>query len=458
MENKKVHMATKLEIFKYSFGGIGSNISFSLLTSYLMFFYTDVFGISALSVGALFLIARLIDAVTDPLMGMIADRTRTRFGRYRPWIIFVAPILGISVMLLFFTPDLDYNQKVIYAYATYILYSLVSTMVNIPYHAIKPGLSEDSNQRTQIASIGTIFGIPPTLFVATATIPLVAIFGGGEKGWFLLACLVALISVLSFWTCASGAKRHDVIDPEQDKIAQSLSVRTQLTAITKNKPLLLLMAAFGVQMLASSMNTAVNMYYMTYSVGRVDLIPIIGLLTVLIAIPVAVFMPSLSRRFDKKQIFIYGNVISTICALCLYITPTNNIPLVVIVMVLIQATGQVGSIIGWAMLPDCVSYAKWKLNLRADGTISSSLTFMNKCGMAFGGLIAGVIMSAVGYVAGAEQTPIVLQSIVLMKSVVPAIAHIIAIFLIMQYPITNKSFKVMLQEIQERSDATQSNS
>lgn len=453
MKERNKRLATKMEIFKYSFGGIGSNISFALLMSYLMFFYTDIFGISSISVGSLFLIARLIDAVTDPVMGMIADRTRTKFGKYRPWIIFIAPFLGLSVILLFFTPDIGYDQKVIYAYVTYILYSIISTMVNIPYHALTPVLSEDSNQRTQIASAKQMMAIPANLFVSVAALPLVAFFGDGKQGWLGLAIVVAVLTIISFWLCASGAKRHDVIVEDSVKKTEKVSLKSQLSVIYRNKPLLLLMGAFGVQMLATAVSNSVNMYYMKYNVGRADLIPLIGLIGTFASVPVAVILPALSKRFDKKMIFIVGNIISAITCFLLFLTPVDHVVLVVIVSVLVTATAQVSGIIGWAMLPDCVDYAQWKLGIRGDGTVSSSLTFINKCGMAFGGLIAGAAMQAVGYVAGTQQTAIVLNSILTMKSIVPAAAYLIAIFLIMKYPITNRNFKDMINDIEERKDA-----
>ena len=453
MQERKLRLATKLEIFKYSFGGIGSNVSFSLLMSYLMFFYTDVFGISALSVGSLFLISRLIDAVTDPIMGMIADRTRTKFGKYRPWIMFIAPFLGLSVILMIFTPDISYSSKVVYAYVTYILYSLVSTMVNIPYHALTPVLSEDSHQRTQIASAKQMMSIPANLFVSVVALPAVAFFGGGEQGWMGLGILVAVITIVSFWLCAAGAKRHDVVDMSEKGKQNKVSLKEQFSVILKNKPLLLLMGAFGVQMLATSISNSVNMYYMTYNVGRADMVPVIGLIGTFAALPVAMLLPSLSKKYDKNSIFIVGNIFAAAACLLIFFVPVHQITFVVIAAVLVATTSQVSGIIGWAMLPDCVDYAQWKTGTRGDGTVSSSLTFINKCGMAFGGLIAGAVMQSVGYIAGVQQTQTVLSSILTMKSLLPAAAYIISLLLICKYPITNLGFKKMLEELEDRKDA-----
>lgn len=135
--------AGKWEIAGYAFGGLGSNIAYILVMSYLTYFLTDIYGISALAVSGLMLVARIIDAVTDPMMGMISDRTRSRLGRYRPYLIYGAPFLGLSIFFLFCTPSLSPVGKIVYAYALYIIYSLLSTVCNIPYHALTPVMSGD---------------------------------------------------------------------------------------------------------------------------------------------------------------------------------------------------------------------------------------------------------------------------------------------------------------------------
>ncbi|EFC96828.1 putative transporter, partial [Hungatella hathewayi DSM 13479] len=142
----KYAKAKFLDVFKYSFGGLGSNLAFFLVMSYLTFFYTDIFGISSMVVSGLMLISRFIDAFTDPVMGMLGDHTRSKMGKYRPWIIWGAPVLGFLIFLLFTAPDLSPNMKVVYVYVVYIAYSLASTVVNIPYHSLTPVMSQDPYQ------------------------------------------------------------------------------------------------------------------------------------------------------------------------------------------------------------------------------------------------------------------------------------------------------------------------
>ena len=173
--NQKYEKAKFSDVFKYSFGGLGSNLAFFLVMSFLTFFYTDIFGISSYVVATLMLISRFIDAFTDPIMGMLGDNTRSKMGKYRPWIIFGAPVLGVLIFLLFTAPEMSPTMKVVYAYVIYILYSLASTVVNIPYHALTPALSEDPQQRTEIVAwkqgMGTVSQFVITCLLYTSPSP-----------------------------------------------------------------------------------------------------------------------------------------------------------------------------------------------------------------------------------------------------------------------------------------------
>ena len=178
--NQKYEKAKFSDVFKYSFGGLGSNLAFFLVMSFLTFFYTDIFGISSYVVATLMLISRFIDAFTDPIMGMLGDNTRSKMGKYRPWIIFGAPVLGVLIFLLFTAPEMSPTMKVVYAYVIYILYSLASTVVNIPYHALTPVLSEDPQQRTEIVAWKQGMGTVSQFVITILALPLVELFGGGK--------------------------------------------------------------------------------------------------------------------------------------------------------------------------------------------------------------------------------------------------------------------------------------
>lgn len=443
-----------VEILAYGFGGIGSNIPFMLAMMYLMFFYTDHFGINAAAVGGLFLVSRFIDAITDPIMGMIADRTKSRFGKYRLWIIFGAPVLGILTVMLFSAPNLGSTGKMVYVYITYILYSIFSTIVNIPYHSLTPVMSEDPDQRTTIATTKQILGLFGSMFVTVGAIPIVAALGNDTAAWQKYGIIAAILMTLAFWICAYGARKHDKMEIHNQYInpnnEEKVSLKDQLELIYKNKALLMLMIAFGTDMIAFAAANAVNMYYMTYNIGRQDLIPVIGMIGLGMSVVVSLLIPLLARKIGKKPLFLTGSAILMVLSAILYFIPFTAVNQVVIVSVLISGFGPLTGVLGWAMLADCVEYGEWKTGIRGAGTVSSQLTFINKLGMAFGGLIGGVLLSAAGYVAGVQQSPETLEVIVRIKTWLPIAGYVCSLVAMYFYPITKEFYEKMIKENEER--------
>lgn len=290
--------ARGIDIFKYSFGGVGSNIAFLIAMMYLTFFYTDILGIAPEVIAGLMLVARVIDAVTDPLMGMIADHTRSRFGRYRPWIIFTAPFMGIIIWLMFSAPALSPTQKIIYAYVTYIAFSLLSTMVNIPYHSLTPVMSDDPNQRTVVAISKQAMSIPSQLLIAVLGLPLVSAFDNGAVGWSRYGALCGVLATITMWLCAWGAKKYDTMELVRGR--ETISLAQQLKLIYRNRPLLMLMIAFGTDLIASAAVSAVNVHYFVYVLGRQDLVSVVAMVNLLASLIIFALIPMLAKRFGKN--------------------------------------------------------------------------------------------------------------------------------------------------------------
>jgi len=436
------------EIIRYGFGGVGSNTAYMLTMVWLTFFYTDIFGINPLVISGLMLVTRIIDAVTDPLMGMIGDRTRSKWGRYRPYVMFGAPILGITVFLLFSAPALSPTMKIVYAYCTYIFYSLISTMVNIPYHSLTPVMTEDPDQRTVVVVTKQAGGILASVFVSTLALPLVGAFGGGQTGWSMYGAFCGILVTLSFLICAWGAKNAD--KPEYMPKKVKLSFAHQLQVIYKNRPLLMLLIAFGTDQIALAAASSVNMYYFTYFLGRPDLIAIMSLIAIPFQILIMACIPFLVKKFDKRPVYLFFTALSLIPLTVLFFQPPENVTFIVVLSLLSTMINYVPGVLGWGMLPDCAEYAYWKTGIRAEGTVSASLTFINKCGMAIGGALTGVFLAWGGYVAGAVQTAEALTMIRTMKFIFPLVGYICSLFSMYFYNITKKTYAQMVSEIKQR--------
>lgn len=449
MEKSTYQKARKIDIFKYAFGGAGSNIAFMLMMSYLTFFYTDIFGISQYVVAGLMLVARIIDAVTDPLMGMIGDRTRSRFGKYRPWIMFGAPVLGLMIFLVFYTPALSPTTKIVYAYITYIVYSLASTVVNIPYHSLTPVISKDPNQRTAVVSAKQGMALIPGVFVSILALPLVNAFGGGQTGWAIYAALMAVMTTVAFWLCAWGAKRYDKGNKAETS-TEKITFGQQLRLVVRNKPLVMMLIAFGSDVFAGAAVSAVNVYYFLYVLGRQDLVAVSSLIG-LVASGVGLLLVSpLSRRFGKKKLSILGSALSIVPLAALWAFPTGSVVFIMAMLAVYGLLSRIPGTLGWAMLPDCADYAEWKFGLRGDGVISSSLTFINKVGMALGGALASLLLGLVGYAAGVAQTPQVLTTINFLRFGMPIIGYLISLASLPFYELNTKRYNEIRTELDAR--------
>jgi sugar (glycoside-pentoside-hexuronide) transporter len=448
--NQKYEKAKFSDVLKYSFGGMGSNLAFFLVMSYLTFFYTDIFGISSYVVATLMLVSRFIDAFTDPIMGMLGDNTRSKMGKYRPWIIFGAPVLGLLVFLLFTAPEMSATMKVVYAYVIYILYSLASTVVNIPYHALTPVISKDPQQRTVIVTWKQGMGTVSQFIITILALPLVELFGGGKQGWAIYGALIGILTTVSFWICAWGGKKYDKVDETVSK--EKFNFKENIQLITKNKPMLMLMIAFGTDVLANATYSAVNMYYFKYVLGRVDLVAPVATAILIGGIVSLPFLPFLSKLLGKKRLYWFGSLLSILPLAVMWIKPTAP---VIILMSMMGAFGFMSRIpgnMGWAMLPECSDYAEWKYGKRGDGLLSSSLTFINKFGMAIGGFIASFFLGLVGFVANQDQSEVVLNMIVFLRFGMPILGYIASLISMHFYEITSEKYEEIRKDLDKRQN------
>lgn len=445
----------KSEITLYSFGGFGSNLLFIYTTSFLMFFYTDVFKISPAAVGAVFLIVRLIDAFLDPLLGMLADRTRSRWGTYRPWLIFGSPLLAMTTLLLFSAPDLSPSGKIAYAIAVYVGYSFVSSIVNIPYHALSAVISNEPSQRNWLVTAKNFMSSLGSLVVSGSVLPLVAFFGSGQQGWFFATLLFSVSTIFSFWLCARGAKAHDNNEVSTNNALHSHNehppIRDQIKLISKNGPLLALLLATGIKTGALITTSAVAIYYWQYNMNRPDLYSQLFIWGTLISIPAYFVIPHLVKKFGKKNVLNYSCIITILPSAVLLMTPSEKVTLIFVLSVLVKVLVPFTSVLPWLMLPDCVDYGKWKTGINGSATVHSTMIFANKVGAAIGGLLSGALLGAVGYVAGQQQTPEVLSMINNLYFLAPIIGFAFSLVVVLKfYPITDAFHSKILKEISKK--------
>lgn len=458
--------ATRKEAFLYSLGGIASNIFFIFIGSYLLLFYTDVMGISPLVGGAIFMTARLIDAFTDPLMGMIADRTNSRWGRYRPYVNIGAPIFAALFVGMFIVPSLPMAGKIIYSYTVYILFSLARTVVQIAHLSLTALVSPNPTKRTKWVAFKQVFGIVGMVIGMSLGLPLINRFGGlqSQNAWLITTGIFAILTTVLYWISMRGAKRMDpprkvtektkdiaVTDGEENK---KINLFKQLKYVFGNIPLILLLIAFSTDSFALQIGNAININFFRYYLQKPNLFSLTTLIGIMAMLVVGLlFVPLLVKKYSKKSIILFGESMAILPLVVAYFMPRAAALPIAGLFILSQFFLAFSAITFWAAVPDCSDYAEWKYGGEAAGAAASATTFMNKLAQAFGVMVAGSLLATTGYVAkAATQNPEVLNALITAKTLIPIAAYVCSLVAMSFYSLNRKKVKMITEDLKERRE------
>ncbi len=436
----------------YGMGDVGFGVYWKTFEMLLLIFYTDVFGISAVQAGTILLVTRFSDAVTDPLMGMIADRTKTRWGKFRPYLLWMSLPLAAAGVLVFTTPDLEPGPKLVYAYATYIFAMMMYTAANIPYGAMLGVITSDVKQRTTVSTVKLVCAFAGgTIF--TPLIPKMAEWLGGDDpaaGWqramIVFGLVAAVLLTISFW-----ATRERVSPPPQQKP----QFKRDLGDLFRNGPWLTLFAlGFVVILTIAIRNNAFAFYIQYYARVAPDDLPNVRYWFLLATqAPYALgaaCTPFLSRYFDKKQLFTYLMVGVGSLSVVLYMLPRDALWAMFAVNIGISLVLGPKSVLSWAMFADSADFSEWKTGRRATGLVFSAATFSVKLGGGVAAWISGRLLGFVGYVPNQEQTETALTGIVVLSSVIPGVFALIAAGIVRLYPLSQAKLDLIQSELESR--------
>ena len=426
----------------YGLGDFGINLYFISVMTYLLYFYTDVFGITAAAASGVFLVARVIDAVTDPVMGMLAERTRTRLGRMRPYLLYGAVPLGIISVLTFTVVEGSDTFKLWWAYTTYIVFGLLYTLVTIPYAALTASLTTDSHERTRLSTVRMACAFSGGYAVSVGMFPLVERFETPAEGFFWVMLGFAVVATLLIWLTYGGTEER-VQPPPKQKLAFSDSLR----AVFRNPPLLVVMVLFCGGMLSFTVRQAATVYFFKYNLNRPDLIDDFFAVTLGAMILGLVSVPWLARKLGKARAIIAGSVLTFAGLLGLYLTPYGEIQTIFVCGVIIALGATPIAVLGWAMIPDTVEYAQWRHGVRADGAVFSFASFFQKLAKAIGGAGVAAFLGAAGYMANTEQNEATLSAIHNLMTLVPMGIVVVTAFAASMYTLDRHRHREILDEL-----------
>jgi len=448
------HQVSIKEKIGYGLGDTASNLYFQMFMNFLLFFYTDVFGISPLAAGTMLMLSRFWDTANDPIMGIIADRTNSKWGKFRPYLIWMSGPLAVIGVIAFITPDFGETGKIIYAYITFTLVMMAYTAINIPYSALMGVLSPNTHVRTSISTYRFALAFVGAFIVQGLTLPLVDFFGDGDQAvgfpW-AMAVFGVLASIMFYITFKTTTERV------QPPISQKTSLSKDLKDLLSNKPwmILLVMGVFSLGYII--LRSGSILYYFKYYVGD-ELLAALFMTTGTVAVILGVMCTQFfTKILGKKKFYIIVMTLTSILTMLFYFIPKENIILIFAVHILISFVMAPQAPLLWAMYADTADYSEWKNERRATGLVFSAATFAQKFGIAIGGGLAGWLLAYFGFAANTQQTPETLDGIRLMMSFIPAVGSVIATIAALFYELDDDTMKTIEKDLAERSSLAESN-
>ncbi|PLX01000.1 MAG: MFS transporter [Marinilabiliales bacterium] len=446
----KSKMETKLSIKEkigYGLGDTASHFVWDMVGFWILIFYTDTFGISAAAAGTIMLIARIWDMVSDPVMGIIADRTNTRWGKFRPYILWMALPYSLLAILTFTTPDFGQTGKIIYAGVTYLLLMTVFTAINLPYSSLGAVMTSDSYERAGLNSYRFIFAFIGQFIVTGTALSLALYFGQGDsaKGYQYTLTLFAIISFILFMITFKTTKER--VEPPKE---QKQNLKEDIKNLFKNKPWVILFFVGIISFVMFAMQNLSIAYYFKYFIGNeenVQLFNVIGTVALIAGIP---FSKPLSKRFGKRNVYLASSLLSGFFFILLYLPGTDNIVSIYMLNILAKFTYAPAVPLLWTMLADTADYSEWKSGRRATGLIFSAATFAQKAGWGIGGALAGWLLALYKFTPNIEQSASAITGIKLMISIFPGVLYMSCAILLFFYTIDHKTCLLMQKDLELR--------
>ncbi len=466
----KIRLSEKIG---YGLGDMSSSMFWKLFGAYLMIFYTDVFGISAAVVGTMFAVTRVWDSFFDPVVGAVADRTSSRWGRFRPYLLFLAVPFGVIGILTFLTPPFGQTGKIVYAFITYALMMMVYSAINVPYASLLGVMSPDPTDRNTLATYRMTFAYLGSFLALLLFMPLVNAFGGGnsggpmlgwltapQAGWLMAVGVIAVVCVLLFLGCFALTKER-VRPVRQGKT----SLKTDLRDLLHNRPWWILLGAGVASLVFNSIRDGATVYYFKYYVDEtaVGSISFLGLPFVLSGLYLAVGQAAnilgvilaapVSNRIGKRRTFMAAMAVASALSVAFFwLGKDQLVPIFILQALISVCAGSIFPLL-WSMYADCADYSELQTGNRATGLIFSSSSMSQKFGWAFGTAITGWMLAQFGFQANAVQSAETLQGIRMFLSLLPAVGAFLSLVFIYFYPLSEQKMRQITHELEEKRTA-----
>lgn len=413
------------EIISFSLAGLGQNLIYNYSATFIMIFYTDVLGLAALSVGTLMLVARVWDAINDPMMGIIVDKTRTRWGKLRPYLLGVAIPMAVFTILTFSNVNLSTQSKLIYAYITYIGWGMVYTVSDVPYWGLSSAMSDDPHDRLRIMTLARILS-NVGLAIAIVVPPLVlGMLADHPQRYGIVAAVISIIGAALFLLAFFNTKERVERPAEVSKLKDFLLLK-------ENKPLLQLQSSRMLGAFRMILGAA-GTYFAKYNLNNEGLFSLLGGTLILSMIFAMILTPYLRRFFSKKALYQGGLIIQAIAHVALFLIGYNQIGLVLLLMFIVGFSMGLNDVIMYIMVNDSIDYLQAKTQRRFEGMIFSLHTFTTKLQTAIGLFVMGIILNMFGFIENVPQSDSSMFGIFMLLTLLPAVSSLLSLIPMIPY-------------------------
>lgn len=440
MSNSKEKTSPKL-VLSYSLGEVGCQMSWYMINTYLMLFYTDVVGLTAQAISMIMLIARVWDAVNDPMMGSIADRTHTKWGKFRPYLFAAPPFLAIFNILTFTVFPVDGVAKTILCLVTYVGTGMAYTACSIAYQALQHVTAVDSHVRMNLATARGIGGSVIGIILSATAMPAILFFSKSKdanaQGYFMVTLILSIIMVPIFWLCALGCKEKYTEQLHSNEPAEKMGLLKSLREIVKNDQLLMVVLTTVLGAICVSGRMGLLTYYVIYCVGDFTVIATVFTAMTVAQLVGTLIIPIGVKFFGKKNYMIILQVVMCAGFLLLFINPHCNQIYLLAISFLCGICNSASAICP-GMVSDAIEYGDWKLGRRQEGVAASMLSFGVKIATAISGSAGVLLLDVAGYVPKAEQTAQAQSGINFVVNMVPFILGLISLIPLFFYKLNDK--------------------
>lgn len=447
VEEKNLSVKEKIS---YGMGDFGNGFMFDLGQLYLLKFFTDVAGIPAAAAGGIFLVSKLFAAVCDPIVGSSIDYRKDigAKGKFRPYLLFGSMVLAILTVLTFISPNLSPAGKLIYAYASYMIWGIGYSFVNIPYGSLAASMTQNTSDRTSLAAFRQTGSLGALFVTSIAVVPLILLFPNEKIGYPVVMGIMSVIGMIAFYVCYRNCKERIVV---KESPKEKLSVKSIFKTFVSNKPLLILVFMTVFTISAYNIKSAMLIYFAQYNLGNIKLMAYMNFIIIGSSFLGVIMLPKLVSRFGKKQAAMIGLGISIAADTVNFFMPSN-----VVIFTILASIAFIGiSIpngITWAFVSDIIDYGEWKTGERKEGTTYSLFNFSRKLAQSLSGFLSGIGLGLVGYIPNVAQKAGTLVGIKSLLLLYPAIALSIAAVIIgFMYKLTDKKHAEIVQDIHARS-------